>query len=485
MTLRLAILILIANAHTSSASGKFFVDCDNGDDTLSGEAPDMAFLTVHRAQAATRATPQAPVTIEVSGVCELTSPLALTEIDSNKFWVAGPRGCLLSGGIRVPLSSKRSTLSPFDLSSLNFTTANIGELKGRGYAGGSGCILVDNYESAAAELFYRRADSIAGVADPDPDAATMRLARYPNRNLNPAPSIYDWTSITKVISQNAAGGGLITINVSSQKLAEWGKEIEAGGAAWAHGLWSWNWADSHRSVEKIFANSTISVHGDDYNHDTQLKAHDGSQGGNVYIYNLRCELDSPGEYHINPKTLELAFLPPRAALKSPTLSGSGGGGSYHISRLPSVIIASNVSNVTFSGFEIRHSRGGGVVIVNSTNVTLTQCTVADHGMMGVNVTNGSNCGIKNSDVYNCGDGGVILYGGDRLSLRPSHHFADNISAHANQRWLMNYAPNVILGGVGQSLTSSKIYDSPQIGLFMQGNDHQGRNNIFMRLGRQC
>ena len=34
---------------------------------------------------------------------------------------------------------------------------------------------------------------------------------------------------------------------------------------------------------------------------------------------------------------------------------------------------------------------------------------------------------------------------------------------SDQRWIMNYAPDVFMGGVGQSTTNSEIYGSPQIG----------------------
>ena len=35
------------------------------------------------------------------------------------------------------------------------------------------------------------------------------------------------------------------------------------------------------------------------------------------------------------------------------------------------------------------------------------------------------------------------------------------------RWVLNYAPDVLMAGVGQSTTNSEIYGSPQIGVFMQ------------------
>ena len=55
----------------------------------------------------------------------------------------------------------------------------------------------------------------------------------------------------------------------------------------------------------------------------------------------------------------------------------------------------------------------------------------------------------------------MMYGGDRQTLTPSNHRVSNSTLHRNQRWVMNYAPTVFLGGVGNSVAGSEIYDSPQ------------------------
>ena len=52
---------------------------------------------------------------------------------------------------------------------------------------------------------------------------------------------------------------------------------------------------------------------------------------------------------------------------------------YHVSRLDSVVTADGVTGVSFSNLEIRHARGGGVVIADSTDVVLDKCTISDHG----------------------------------------------------------------------------------------------------------
>ena len=64
------------------------------------------------------------------------------------------------------------------------------------------------------------------------------------------------------------------------------------------------------------------------------------------------------------------------------------GGTLHLSRLDSVVVAKSVRNVTFQSMEIRHARGAAFVVQDSTAFVINNCIVADAGMMGVNVTVG-------------------------------------------------------------------------------------------------
>jgi hypothetical protein len=88
-------------------------------------------------------------------------------------------------------------------------------------------------------------------------------------------------------------------------------------------------------------------------------------------------------------------------------------------------------------------------------------------------------------VANNGDSGIILFGGNRNTLTPSGHFASNCTIHHNQRWIINYAPNLLFGGVGQKASGCEIYGSPQIGVFFQGNDHTIEDSNIHDVAREC
>ena len=147
-----------------AAATVHYVDCGSGSDAAGTGTRARPFRSPHQAQAAIRraraaftAQEVAPATVKVTGLCELPSPLALEAADSNVKWVGEGDGAILSGGTRIeaPASTSQAAPTAVDLRAFNFTTASLGLLKGRGYAGGSACTLLNNYESSPAELFYR------------------------------------------------------------------------------------------------------------------------------------------------------------------------------------------------------------------------------------------------------------------------------------------------------------------------------------------
>lgn len=275
---------------------KYYVDCQTGSDTNSGTS-SSPFLTMIHARNAIRSaravdsnvTSATPYTVLIkSGVCEMRTPLQLTSEDSNVQWQAMEgENVLVSGGLQIPDASlgegASSGIKTFDLKILHLLANDTGVLRGRGYSGGSACILLNNFEPSAMELFYR--------LPPTTTAATrMVLARYPN--LSSSVSTKDWTQVASV--KAAPTPQVNTIGVAAAvaaraKAGNWKAQHAERGDIWTHGLWTYNWADSHRQVTAVgdSAASLLNVHDDDINSDVAIK-----KGGNFYIYNVESELDA-------------------------------------------------------------------------------------------------------------------------------------------------------------------------------------------------
>ena len=70
----------------------------------------------------------------------------------------------------------------------------------------------------------------------------MWIARSPNRALGGLPAVTDWAGISTVDNLT------LTIDSFKAELPSWKTELDAGGVAYLHGLWAWNWAESHRPL---------------------------------------------------------------------------------------------------------------------------------------------------------------------------------------------------------------------------------------------
>jgi hypothetical protein len=75
------------------------------------------------------------------------------------------------------------------------------------------------------------------------------------------------------------------------------------------------------------------------------------------------------------------------------------------------------------------------------------------------------------DIFDTGDGGVILNGGDRKTLRGGGHVVENCHFQRQGRWSKCYVPALHLEGVGLRVSHNLIHDHPHAGIIFGGNDH--------------
>jgi hypothetical protein len=84
---------------------------------------------------------------------------------------------------------------------------------------------------------------------------------------------------------------------------------------------------------------------------------------------------------------------------------------------------------------------------------------------------GERNGVQSCEIYNTGDGAIVLAGGDRKTLRPAGNFAVNNDLHDFGRVSRTYHVGVDLAGVGNRVAHNHIHHAPHIGVFFWGNDH--------------
>ena len=435
-----------------------YVHCGLGRDSDTGtaSAPFKSLLRARDAIRATRATQHAalysPASVTIlGGVCRSyeqqqrqEEPLSLDQRDSDTVWRVASggiaSGVVLSGGIPIEpnalqnLSSAQAALfnprvvgriRTVSLAGVNDT----GQLKALSYTGADACIRSDFFEPIGVELLRvpERAPSETS-ADLHDASLRMMFARFPNLREPPVPE--NWADYFAVDYQSE----VVSVNATASQVSSWVKQASGPGSPeiWSHGLWQQDWADSHRRVLAIapdasaasIARISLQRHEDNTDRDCNLTAASpNQQGGHVYLYNVFYELDEPGEYVVDHVAKRAFVFPHTPAAK------------HEATVAASLLSINSAANITFDGLSFRGARGVGVVVRNSTNITISNGAITDCGMSAFNVTGGERCGLLNVDVVRCGTGGVVLEGGDRHTLTEANHFVNNSRLRHSNRWV--------------------------------------------------
>ncbi|HXK92288.1 MAG TPA: right-handed parallel beta-helix repeat-containing protein [bacterium] len=267
----------------------------------------------------------------------------------------------------------------------------------------------------------------------------MPLARWPNEG---------WAKIAGVPA--GPTGGRFTYE--GDRPSRWLNAEDI----WLHGYWSWDWADSYVQVKSIDPGQreiiTAEPHG----------IYGYTEGKRYYALNLLEELDQPGEWYLDRSLGLLYFWPPAPLEDNPV----------YISLLEEPLFAfRNASHIVLSWLEFQHTRGNAVVIEGGAHNRLIHCTLQNIGQYAVQITGGQDHGVQDCEIGYTGGGGLILNGGDRLTLTPGNHYAANNHIHHFGRWVHTYRPAIQVDGVGQRVSHNLIHDAPHTALALAGNEH--------------
>lgn len=278
----------------------------------------------------------------------------------------------------------------------------------------------------------------------------MTLARWPNEG---------WEKIAGV--PDGPNGGKFTY--AGDRPKRWA----ASDDLWIHGYWTWDWADSYERVKSLDTEhreiATVPPHG----------VYGYKAGGRFYFLNILEELDTPGEWYLDRKTGLLTFWPPAPLEQSRVV----------VSLLETPLLSlQNVSYVTLRGLTFADSRGAGATITGGAHALIAGCTFRNLGTFAVRIaddqtqgaserTGRSENGVVGCDIYQTGEGGIQLSGGDRKTLRSAGNYAVNNHIYDFQRWSRTLRPAVRLSGVGNRVAHNLIHDAPHTAILLSGNDH--------------
>jgi hypothetical protein len=273
------------------------------------------------------------------------------------------------------------------------------------------------------EVFYR--------------GAPMPLARWPNTGY-------------AQIGQLPDGENGSTFGISGGHFSAWAQEP----ALLAVGYWQHDWADESVEIDKVDpAKGVLTVRGG-------KPIYGMKAAQRIFLQNAMSELDTPGEWYLDRATSMLYFWPP-APLRD---------GDVEVSILDSVLVTQGASHVHFKNLGFEAVRGDAVSINGGTDVVIENSLVRNAGERGV-VMAGVAHRVVDSDIYNTGQGGIIMYGGDRQTLAPAGLAADGNRIYLYARLVRAYRPAIQINGVGNRARANVISQAPHAAIIFYGNDH--------------
>ncbi len=419
--IRAALVSLICAAALPLAARDLFI-APNGNDAYPGTA-EKPFATLEGARDAARSVKSEAVTVWIRGGVYLREKsFALTTADSGSenapvIWRAWPGETVrLIGGRRISgFKPSSGRVVQCDLAAQGIT--DYGKLRARGFGRAN--------LPAALELFF--------------DGLPMTLARWPNRG---------WARIAA--APDGQKGARFTME--EDRARRW----ENAGDVWVHGYWTYDWADTYESVERIDAASRIittrAPHG----------VYGYTAGRRWQALNLIEELDEPGEYYVDRGRGILYFWPPAQTEGAEVL----------VSMLETPLVTfTNVSHVTLRGLTLEVTRGDAITIRGGDHVTIAGCRIRNIGNAAVRVDGGIEHTVQSCDISETGDGGIYLSGGDRIKLTAAGHTAVNNHLWNYNRWDRTYRPAITVSGVGLRVLRNLIHDAPHMAITLAGNEH--------------
>lgn len=440
----------------AATSVKVYV-APSGNDAYPGTA-DKPFATLERARDEARKAKTAEgATVCVGpGIYRRIKTLTFGPHDSGVLYSGAP-GAILSGSREIPATAWRpatATTNALRLSNAVRDKIVILDLIQNGFQKPASLRPNFGMPFNQPELFC--------------NGKRMTLSRWPNEG---------WSTIEKIISSGTVPssgsafdaskprtpgneGGVFTY--SDDRPAAWSVTEDV----WLQGFWCFDWMDEVIQVASI----------DPEKKQISLKAPHtyGVRKGNPSprrwrALNLIEEIDEPGEYAVDAKRGLLYFYPPCAIERAQTALAEH--------TLPLLHITS-ATNFTIRGFTFEEGRATMAVIEKGEDVVLQDCTFRNGNSIAVWLTGGRSNQVTGCDIYNMGAGGIRMEGGDRKTLTPAGHLAENNHIWNFSMYRLTYASAFHLGGVGNRVAHNFMHDAPHQAIAIGGNDHLIEYNII-------
>ena len=279
---------------------------------------------------------------------------------------------------------------------------------------------------------------------------------YEDRVYPPEPSIYYVDAAT------------------TERMKKWKNEDDI----WVYGTFGETWSDISLPVRDYDSTKGIIT--------TELPSPKPILSNmNYYIYNVLGELDAPGEYYLDRKTGVLYIYP------------TDPNGKVTFSNLNEALIdITSANHIHFKSLSIKGTRKNAILAKGCDDLRFELCSISKAAGIAIELTNCKNSGLVSCHIYMTGKGGVTfsVQGGasqpgrevaiDALNnLTPMNNFVENCEIHDYSRIRATYSPAVQMGGVGDVLRNTKIYNADHHAVAVGGRDILIEGNEFTNVLR--
>jgi Right handed beta helix region len=281
------------------------------------------------------------------------------------------------------------------------------------------------------------------------------LARYPNADLaNPITG--GWAYVDGVLVpmyKDIPGEDKHTLHAKAADFHHWSHPEEAEVFIYPRYNW-WNDIVTVKSVDETTRTLTLSK-------DCSYAIRPGDR---YFIQNLLEELDAPGEWYLDRKNSTLYFWPPKP-LQGKTLVAPA------LANL--ITLGQGASDITLRGFEIGCCSGNAVEMRGTTNCLIAACilrNIGDKNGNAISINGGKENGAVGNDILDIGRSGIVLQGGDRITLTPTGNYADN--NHISHFGVcFKQGVGVEMSSCGSRASHNLIHDGPRFGILFWGPRH--------------
>ena len=458
--------VFLATLSTATGEdGEFFVS-QSGNDTWSGRLAepnlnntDGPFATIQGAREALRRMRgrgllSGGVTVNIrAGTYVLDDAFQLSAIDSGTAsspmtWRASHgEKVILSGGRRIahfmPVTDPavRARFSP--AAGAHVLVADLGPQRISSYG------TITQRGGPPMELFV--------------NGTRMTLARYPNDGwlqIADVPQMGD-TMYHKGLDREKRYDGVPVgkhfgrITYGGNEPSRWAPSEDI----YLHGYWTFDWSDSYQQVQKI----------DTARKEITLRAphhwYGYTKNQRFYFLNVLEELDSPGEWYMDRKNWLLYLWP-----KGPRPDGEIKDAVVSMLEEPIIHIDSSAWT-RIEGITFAYGRRGGVRMRGGHDIIVAECEFTNLGGDAAAIEGGIHNGIISCNIHGVGLGGILIKGGDRKTLTPGEHYAEDNIIHDYSTWMRTGQYALTMEGVGLRASHNLIYDSPFEGIAIRGNDN--------------